>query len=123
MGACVMALANLRQTASRSAHPNELDRRRIERTLKARKRYRYVSPKVSVVAGGYRIEAPCCSRNIDRDGGVVDVALLLYDPDRAEWRLFRKDHRGDAWTFHSHHGRLIDLLDLLNADPDREFWQ
>ena len=67
-----------------SAHPNDFDRKRIERALKARKRYRYVTPRVAAVTDGYRIESPCCSRNIDPDGGVVDVALLLYRRGRRE---------------------------------------
>jgi hypothetical protein len=67
-------------SAGMAAHPNELDRRRIERLLKRRKRYRYVSPTVEAVTSGYRVESPCCSRNIDREGGVVDVALLLTMP-------------------------------------------
>jgi len=104
-------------------HPNEFDRKRIGRALKARKRYRYVSPSVAPVAGGYRIESPCCSRNVDADGGVVEVALLLFDETRAAWQLFRKDHTERTWQFHSSYGRLIELLEELNADPEREFWQ
>jgi len=106
-----------------SRQPNDFDRRRIERALKARQRYRYVSPTVATVAGGYRIESPCCSRNIDPDGGVVDVALLVYDDSHSLWQLFRKDHTKRTWEFHSTHDRLVDLLDELNADPGREFWQ
>ena len=33
------------------AHPNDFDQRRIERALKARKRYRYVTPSVVTVDG------------------------------------------------------------------------
>lgn len=47
------------------AHPNELDRKRIERALISRKHYRYVLPSVTPVKAGYLIESPCCSRNID----------------------------------------------------------
>jgi Protein of unknown function (DUF3024) len=119
-----MEPATLKEIPMRlSAHPNDLDQKRIERVLKARKRYRYVSPSVAAVIGGYRIESPCCSRNIDPEGGVIDVALLLYDPDRANWQLFRKDHEKGTWEFHSTHNRLIELLDQLNADPERKFWQ
>jgi hypothetical protein len=119
-----MASVAVNQTTMRPLpHPNDFDRRRIERALKARQRYRYVSPNVAAVAGGYRIESPCCSRNVDSDGGVVDVALLLYDESRVAWQLFRKDHSRRTWQFHSTHGRLIELLDELNADPEREFWQ
>ena len=109
--------------AGMAAHPNELDRRRIERLLKRRKRYRYVSPNVEAVTSGYRVESPCCSRNIDRDGGIVDVALLLHDADSSTWQLFRKDHATNAWELHSTYGRLHDVLNRLNADPERTFWQ
>ena len=48
-----MQSATLIHAASRSlAHPNDLDRKRIERAMKARKRYRYVTPKVSATVGG-----------------------------------------------------------------------
>lgn len=104
-------------------HPNDLDRKRIERALRERKRYRYVSPNVATVAGGYRIDSPCCSRNIDPEGGVVDVALILFDLDRSTWHLFRKNHQLESWELHSRHARLADLLDQLNADPERTFWQ
>lgn len=105
------------------AHPNELDRKRIERALGSRQRYRYVSPKVSCVTGGYHIESPCCSRNIDVDGGVIDVALLHHDAASATWQLFRKDHRTGAWELHGVHQRLGSVTDVLNADPERVFWQ
>jgi DUF3024 family protein len=119
-----MESAVLRKPEMRlSAHPNDLDKRRIERALKSRKRYRYVSPKVLAVAGGYKVESPCCSRNIDPDGGIVDVALLLYEADTGAWQLFQKDHANAIWVFHSTHDRLIDLLDHLNADAERKFWQ
>jgi hypothetical protein len=100
-----------------------MDLKRIEYALKSRKRYRYVSPSVAKVTSGYRIESPCCSRNIDPDGGIIDVALLLHDADRGAWQLFRKDHASASWEFHSIHDRLIDLLERLNADTERKFWQ
>ena len=107
----------------RFPHPNDLDRKRIERALKARKRYRYVVPSVRAVMGGYLIESPCCSRNIDADGGIIDVALLQYDDDLGSWQLYRKDHGSERWDLHSTHARLPELLDLLNIDPERTFWQ
>lgn len=106
-----------------AAHPNDLDRKRIERALKTRKRYRYVLPSVTAVTGGYRIESPCCSRNIDPEGGVIDVALLLHDVDSGRWQLFRKDHETAKWLLHSTHERLVSLLDRLGEDPERIFWQ
>ncbi len=119
-----MLSATLEQAAAKPfAHPNELDRKRIERALKTRKRYRYVKPKVATAVGGYRIESPCCSRNIDPEGGVVDVALLLHDADGARWQLLRKDHAQGLWLLDSTHERLPTALERLTADPERSFWQ
>lgn len=78
------------------AQPNDLDRRRVERALKTRRRYRYVQPCVHPVPGGYRIESACCSRNIDPEGGIVDIALLLFDEARGEWDMFRRKSRQGA---------------------------
>jgi hypothetical protein len=75
------------------------------------------------VSGGYRVESPCCSRNIDPEGGVIDVALLLHDEQRSCWRLFRKDHQRQSWELHSTYARLHELLDGLNTDTERTFWQ
>ena len=105
------------------AHPNELDKRRIERSLKTRRRYRYVEPTVHPVPNGYRIESACCSRNIDPDGGIVDIALMLFDDARGEWDLFRKDHGKDLWEWDCKHVRLSELLDLITTDALRKFWQ
>jgi Protein of unknown function (DUF3024) len=105
------------------AHPNEFDRKRIERDLRSRKRYRYVSPKVVPLTGGYLVESPCCSRNIDADGGVIDIAFLHYDATSATWQLFRKDHGRETWELHSVYDRLTAATDELNTDPDRLFWQ
>jgi hypothetical protein len=119
-----MLSATLSQAVVRPfAHPNDLDRKRIERALQARQRYRYVTPTVATVRGGYRIESPCCSRNIDPDGAVVDVALVLYDAERSVWQLYRKDHANGIWELDSVHVRLFELLERLNVDPERQFWQ
>jgi hypothetical protein len=105
------------------AHPNEFDLHRIERALQERQRYRYVTPTIIGISGGYRIQAPCCSRNIDPDGGIVDVALMLLDGRTGEWRLFFKDHVKQSWELYRVFARLKDVLDELNADPGRTFWQ
>lgn len=119
-----MQSAVLREPAMRrSPQPNDLDRKRIERALEQRKRYRYVSPSVVAVEDGYRITSPCCSRNIDPEGGVIDVALMLFDAERGLWQLYRKDHAKNVWEHHSIFERLVDLLNLLNTDADRQFWQ
>jgi len=103
-------------------HPNDVDRKRIERALDSRARYRYVSPEVRAVEDGYRIESPCCSRNIDQDGGMIDIARLEYASELRRWRLYRKDHARSEWTLFGEFGALPALLQILNQDPDRIFW-
>jgi hypothetical protein len=103
--------------------PNEFDRKRIERALAARKRYRYVSPRVRIVEGGYIIESPCCSRNVDPDGGCIEVALLQYNAGENPWRLYRKQHDRGQWHLHGAFSDLFELLTELNSDPLRLFWQ
>ena len=109
--------------AGQPSQPNEFDFRRIERALEKRRRYRYVSPSLLPTANGYRIQSPCCSRNIDPDGGVVDIALLLFDDRSKNWRLLRKEHARGVWEFERAFDRLTELLEFLNEDPDRRFWQ
>lgn len=104
-------------------HPNDVDRKRIERALEGRVRYRYVSPAVRAVEGGYRIESPCCSRNIDPSGGTIDIARLEYASESRCWRLYRKDHARCEWRLFGEFGGLNALLQILNQDPDRIFWQ
>lgn len=106
------------------SQPNEFDRRRILRSLETRKRYRYVSPTVRPLHNGYLIESPCCSRRIDPEGGVIDVAFVGFVYDAAQpWYLFRKDHERGEWDLYATYERLQELLTLLNIDPDRVFWQ
>jgi hypothetical protein len=104
-------------------HPNDVDRKRIEKALSSRERYRYVSPEVHADEGGYRIQSPCCSRNVDKEGGVIDIARLEYAGGQQGWRLYRKDHALCEWRFYAEFNALGELLQLLNKDPDRIFWQ
>lgn len=104
-------------------HPNEFDHRRIERALMTRERYRYVSPRVLSVANGYRIVSPCCSRNIDPQGGVIDVAQIEYQVHTRRWRLYSKNHAAGCWEVASIHDRLNEAIDILTSDPERKFWQ
>jgi hypothetical protein len=113
----------LKQNVGDPAQPNELDFRRIHRALESRRRYRYVKPILLTTANGYRIQSPCCSRNIDPDGGVIDIALVLFDEGRRSWRLLRKDHEVGMWELDSVYSRLAELLAHLNEDPDRRFWR
>ena len=103
-------------------HPNEFDCRRIAHLLESRRRYRYVEPRVVPIPNGYRIESPCCSRNVDPAGGIIDIALLEHRSDQDSWALYRKAHPQDAWIIDSHHPSLSAALALLNEDTDRLFW-
>lgn len=103
--------------------PNEVDLRRISRALEQRVRYRYVSPIVEPVEGGYRILSPCCSRNVDSSGGIIDIARLEYDEALNVWKLYRKDHGRGEWLLHDSSRLLDDLMTRLIADPFRVFWQ
>lgn len=104
------------------AHPNDVDRKRIERSLAQRERYRYVSPHVisDEEEGGYRIESPCCSRNVDPSGGVIDIALVKYF--KPHWLLYRKDHEYSTWVLHSVVDTLHEALEILLPDDERVFW-
>ena len=104
-------------------HPNEFDLRRIERLLEQRVRYRYVSPVVQPIDGGYQVVSPCCSRNIDASGGTIDIARIEYILPEGIWRLYHKDHQQAAWRLHSDVATLHELIFCLNEDPSRVFWQ
>lgn len=103
--------------------PNEFDRMRMERAIARRRRYRYVSPSVHVIGDGYVVRSPCCSRTVDPQGGVVDVAMIRYRSSPQPWLLYRKDHDSQEWSLHAAYERLVELLGYLNADPARRFWQ
>ena len=93
----------------------------IERALKDRVRYRYVRPKVLHEGGGFRIEAPCCSRNVNADGGVIDIALLTPAAD-GHWALHRRDHAAGAWVAWADGLSLGEALDAVCVDAERTFW-
>jgi hypothetical protein len=104
-------------------HPNDVDRKRIERALAGRERYRYVTPAVRPAERGYRIESPCCSRNIDEDGGTIDIARIEHAPDLRAWRLYRRNHARREWEYYAEYATLAALLSELNQDQRRVFWQ
>lgn len=106
-----------------AAHPNEFDRRRIAAALSRRHRYLYVEPQVVTEPDGYRIESACCSRTIDPDGGVVDIARITWSRPAQCWTLSWKDRRGDIWRVDLVASRLDLLLERLLTDSDRRFWQ
>jgi hypothetical protein len=100
---------------------HDLDRLRIERALPSRARYRYVQPAVTAAEeGGWLISSPCCSRNIDPNGGVIAIAWL--EPHDGVWTLYARDHVHDSWTVHHESRHLQELLDEVCTDPMRVFW-
>ena len=102
------------------ARIHDMDRVRIERALPHRVRYRYVQPKVQRAESGWLITSPCCSRNIDPNGGVIDIAWL--EPVEGAWALYFKDHVHDRWILHDESRHLQPLLDEVCVDPMRVFW-
>lgn len=102
--------------------PNEFDRKRIERTVAARRRYRFVKATVRAAEGGLRVESPCCSGRVDPNGGPVNIALLLYR-EPGVWQLHRMDHQAAEWLLHRTYAKLGDLLDELKNDAAQLFWQ
>lgn len=102
--------------------PNAFDLKRIERALGERCRYRYVKPAVRRAEGGFRIESPCCSRRVDPQGGVVDIALIRHFQPGV-WTLHRKDHCTREWLLHGRYEKLGDLLEELKKDVRQLLWQ
>ncbi|WP_085315080.1 DUF3024 domain-containing protein [Derxia lacustris] len=100
---------------------SSLDRKRIERAIKDRVRYKYVHPEVLPAEPGWRIVSPCCSRNVDPDGGVIDIAWI--EPLKAGgWRLHSRDHAKQAWVAQQDSLRIDALLEAIKLDPQRVFW-
>ena len=116
--AAPMAAASVARAVS--ALVLDMDRRRIERALRQRVRYRYVRPMVVRELDGWRIVSPCCSRNIDAQGGLIDIAWLCNEPPI--WRLYARDHARAIWVEHERSQQLLDLLDVICLDPQRVFW-
>ncbi len=108
--------------AAACGHPNDVDRRRIERALWQRVRYRYVRPAVRAAACGYCIESPCCSRRVDERGGTILIAWIEFLPESGRWRLYWRDHAQHAWRRHAEYVALAALLGDLNTDRARLFW-
>jgi hypothetical protein len=99
----------------------DFTQRHLERALRERVRYRYVQAQVLREGEAFRIEAPCCSRNVDPEGGVIDIALLT-PLGEGQWRLQARDHAAGQWQPFSETGPLDLLLDLLCVDELRIYW-
>jgi hypothetical protein len=107
--------------AQNSAQIVDLVQHRLERALRARARYRYVQPRVLHESEGFRVQSPCCSRNVDPNGGMIDIALLVAQTD-GRWSLCARDHASNTWVAHLDNEPLDNLLNVLCIDSERQFW-
>jgi hypothetical protein len=107
--------------APTSAQVLDLVVRRVERALKERVRYRYVKPLVLREGESYRIQSPCCSRKVDPNGGLIDIALLV-PHEGSHWCLCSRDHANSTWEPRHQDASLDVLLDLLCLDSEHQFW-
>jgi hypothetical protein len=99
----------------------DLTLHRMQRALRERLRYRYVQPQVLREGDCFRIQSPCCSRNVDPEGGLIDIALLIPNGP-ASWSLCSRDHANQAWVAQLRDQRLDTLLEALCVDDARQFW-
>ena len=99
-----------------------LESERIRQALEERTRYKYVQPRVVREGLGWKVVSPNCSRNVDPQGGEVDIAWLV-PSNGGEWLLFSRDHAQDCWQLRHHERSLSAVLAHLCADHEREFWQ
>lgn len=96
---------------------------RLERALRERVRYRYVEPLVLREGQSFRIQSPCCSRNVDPSGGLIDIALLTPGAaGAAGWSLSARDHASGTWVQRMGDAPLDTVLDALCVDSERQFW-
>jgi len=94
---------------------------RLQRALRERQRYRYVTPRVTAEDEGFLIQSPCCSRNVDPQGGLIDIALLM-PMACGHWRLSSRDHATNMWVERLQDQPLEVLLEALCVDSERVFW-
>lgn len=99
----------------------DLMQHRLQRALRQRARYRYVRPQVLREGDGFRIQSPCCSRNVDSSGGPIDIALLVPDVMRG-WLLCSRDHQHQVWVPRKESDSVEVLITALCTDADRHFW-
>ena len=120
-------------TAAPKGKVRDFIQHRLERALRSRVRYRYVRPQVLREANNFRIESPCCSRNVDPQGGTIDIALLVPasasidaadapQDARQRWSLCARDHKLGTWVTQCENESLDHLIELLCVDSERKFW-
>lgn len=93
---------------------------RITRALHARSRYRYVRPQVRREGGGWMIESPNCSRQVDPAGGLI--AIAWFEPQGSRWALHARQHRVQQWQLMGQGLTLEQALHQVNEDPLGRFW-
>lgn len=98
-----------------------LDAARIQAALARRARYRYVQPSVLPEGAGWKIASPNCSRNIDPNGGEIDIAWFQPLAD-GRWLLHARDHAAGAWRASCCTPTLAAALELVCVDEDRVYW-
>jgi hypothetical protein len=86
-----------------------------------RQRYKYVQPRIEREGAGWKIVSPNCSRNIDPEGGEIDIAWLVPVAD-GQWQLHGRDHVLKRWVLLLQAGQQ-DVIERLVQDERREFWQ
>ncbi len=116
-----MNLASAPNAAPAGGAVRHLMQHRLERALRERVRYRYVRPEVLQEGEAFRIQSPNCSRNIDPDGGVIDIALLV-PHGQNRWCLCARDHAEGVWVARMQDAALDQALDVLCVDSERQFW-
>lgn len=99
-----------------------IDRARIARALRRRERYKYVRPRVEREGAGWKIVSPNCSRNVDPDGGEIDIAWLV-PANEGHWLLHARDHARGCWELKAAGLTLVQALERVCSDPLREFWK
>lgn len=115
-------MSHLARTGTSVKRIHDMDRVRLERALPHRVRYRYVQPHIEAAEDGvgWLVMSPCCSRNIDPEGGVI--AIAWFEPSEGGWSLYHRDHQQDRWVLHEQAPHIQPLLDELCVDPQRVFW-
>jgi len=140
------AAARVRDAAPSPGQVLNLIQHRLEHALRQRVRYRYVQPQVLHEGTHYRIQSPCCSRNVDKQGGLIDIALLVPPGESSpveppapaadsalnaaadvlappgDWRLYHRNHQAAVWALHQSCARLQTLIDTVCLDAQRVFW-
>lgn len=94
---------------------------RIERAIARRARYRYVQPRVLPEGAGWKVVSPNCSRNIDPQGGEIDIAWFL-PANEGLWLLHARDHASGCWRVEAAGLSLEAALARVCTDPARRFW-